>query len=557
MRLVLQTFTLTLIMTLSACTTFHQTAPTLLNTDGLTLKKTWYNAETVADDGTHLRMTVYQPAIKRGQSAPLLIHAHGWAIGRMQRPFSIYGKLMVAGKSALRAWDEGYYVISYDQRGQGASSGQIGLMDADKEPQDVSRIIDWGLKNLSISTVDDKPAIGMIGESYGGGVQLLASVQDARITTIVPLTAWYNLDEALFPNNVPKTDWLFFLGISGYALLPTSMDHRATSSALSEIFGKGNPKFRERLQKNGLVAHCSDSEKPHADALLIQGMRDVLFPLNQALDTRECLQRSNRDVRMIAVEDGHLMPFSQSSPQLSMPLWHVQDQVTCDGHVYKVANIIDDWLNGKLRNDSAALARVPDICVTGDDAIDHHLPTLVWQNFAEAHLHSGATGWLEYIARPLDYFGRAMTARGLPSDWEKPSDGWIRPAQIPLVAVKESTWIVGVPKVSLKFVDNNRPNATIFLSLAVWTPGSGTSDVLNQQVTPARADLAVNGQLDIDLNAVRYKLSKGQVLGLLVQGHSNQFRLGGSGFFTSTGIVGKIGLPLAKVSEDVRKGSNK
>ena len=552
MRLVLRTFILTLIMTLSACTTFHQTPPPLFNSDGSALKKTWYNAETIADDGTHLRMTVYQPAIKRGLSAPLLIHAHGWAIGRMQRPFSIYGKLIVTGKSALRAWDEGYWVISYDQRGEGASSGHVGLMDADKEPKDVSKIIDWGLKNLSISNVDDKPAIGMIGESYGGGVQLLASAQDARITTIVPLTAWYNLDDALFPNNVPKTDWLLFLGLTGYAIQPLRMDHRAAISTLSEVFGKGDPKLRARLRENGLVAHCSGSEKPHADALLIHGMRDALFPLNQALDIRECLQRSNRDVRLIAVEDGHLLPFSQSSPKLSMPVWHVQDQVTCDGHVFQIANIIADWLNGKLRNDSAALARVPDLCITGDDAIDHHLPTLVWQDFAAARIHSSATGWLEYVARPLDFVVHAMTPSGLPSDWQKPRDGWIRPAQIPLVAVKESTWIAGVPKVSLKFIDHNRQSATIFLSLAVWTPGSGTYHVLNQQVTPARADHAVNGQLDIDLNAVRYKLSKGQVLGLLVQGHSNQFRLGGSGFFTSTGIEGKIGLPLAKVTEDVR-----
>jgi ABC-2 type transport system ATP-binding protein len=557
MRLVLRTFMLTLVVTLSACTTFHQIPPTLLNADGSTLKKTWYNAETIADDGTHLRMTIYQPAIKRGQSAPLLIHAHGWAIGRMQRPFSIYGKLMVAGKSALRAWDEGYWVISYDQRGEGASSGRIGLMDADKEPKDVSRIIDWGLKNLSISNVDGKPAIGMIGESFGGGVQLLASAQDARITTIVPLTTWYNLEEALFPNNVPKTDWLFFLGLTGYALEPLSMDHSSARGALSEIFGKGDPKFRTRLRENGLVSHCSNSMKPHADALLIHGMRDVLFPLNQALDTRECLQRSDRDVRLIAVEDGHLMPLSQSSPKLSMPLWHVQDQVTCNSHVYKIANIIDDWLNGKLRNDSAALARVPDICITGDDAFDHNLPTLVWQDFAEARIHSSATGWLEFAARPLDYVGHAIAPSGLPSDWQKPSDGWIRPAQIPLVAIKEPTWIVGVPKISLKFIKSNRPNATIFLRLAVWTPGSGTYHVLNQQVTPARADDAVNGQLDIDLNAVRYKLSKDQVLGLLVHGHSNQFRMGGSGFFTSTGIEGKIGLPLAKITEDVRNSSAK
>ncbi|MDE2422326.1 MAG: hypothetical protein KGO49_14245, partial [Gammaproteobacteria bacterium] len=84
-----------------------------------------------------------------------------------------------------------------------------------------------------------------------------------------------------------------------------------------------------------------------------------------------------------------------------------------------------------------------------------------------------------------------------------------------------------------------------FLRLAAWTPDSGSYRVLSQQVTPLR----VSGQLDLDLNAVRDKLMPGEVLGLLVQGHSDQFHFSDSHLATSLSVAGKIGLPLASAND--------
>jgi ABC-2 type transport system ATP-binding protein len=580
MTFLLRLLTLVALLSLTACTTFHPTPPTLLAADGQTLEKTWYNAEAIAGDGSRIRMTVYQPALKKGETAPLLLHAHGFGLGRMARPLSFYGKLLLAGKSSLRAWDEGFWVISYDQRGQGSSDGRIGLMDVEKEPRDVSAVIDWAVKNLALSQKNGDPLVGMIGESYGGGVQMSATLIDPRIDALIPITTWYNLDTALFPNHVPKTDWLAFLGFVGYARSPFHMDNAAFTGSLSEVFGSGDPALHQRLYNNSMAAHCGAGEGPHADALLIQGMRDVLFPLNQALDARQCFLAHGRDVRLIAVEHGHLMPGSQSSPGLSPPIWHVQETVRCDGRIYRTADIIDDWLNGKLRNNSAALARVPRDCISGEAALDEHLPALSWQNLPAATSHNGATGWLEFIARPLDQLlniftpgclppdyvvpthkqpmladerktgpssetSEQRTQRCMPANWQEPSDGWLRPARIPVLAVTQPTWIIGVPKLSFSFTGENRPNATLFLRLAAWTPNSGSYRVLSQQVTPVRAD----GRREIELGAVRDKLLPGEILGLLVQGHSNQFRFGGSGIRTRAGIAGKIGLPLTAASD--------
>lgn len=542
---------------LTACTTFYTTPPVLVSRDGMTLQKTYYNAEVIASDGAHIRMTVYQPALKKGETAPLLIHAHGFEMGRMERPFSTYGKLLIAGKASLRAWNEGYWVISYDSRGMGDSQGRVTLMDPDKEPKDVSAVIDWALKNLSISQKNEHPMIGMIGESYGGGIQMVATVQDPRITAIVPMTTWYNLREALFPDGVPKTDWLAFLGVVGYTLGPVHMDHHAAKGSLKEIFGKGDPDFLNELYNNSLAAHCDGAEGPHADALLIQGTRDVLFPFNQALDARACFQRHDRDVRLIEVEHGHLQPTSQLSP--GMPIWHMQDRVKCDGQIYTVADMINDWLNGKLRDDQAALNRVPLYCLTGDKALDANPPQLTWFPLQMVTSHSGITGGFELIAKPLEdvknlfvpndcqpqpAFANAPTGTPLscvPADWNQPSNGWLRPARIPIYVATTPTWVVGVPHVRLTIVKTSRKNAVLFLRLAAWIPDSGSYRVLSQQVTPVRAD----GRLDLDLNAVRDKLMPSEVLGLLVQGHSDQFHLSGSSISTRVSVSGQIGLPLA------------
>ncbi len=551
MTVPLRFFALWALLSLTACTTFHRTPPPLKTADGTMLQETWYHAETQAADGSRLRMTVYQPRLKAGQTAPLLIHAHGYSLGRMPRPLSIYGQLLVAGEACLRAWHAGYWVISYDQRGQGDSEGRVSMMDLDKEPQDVSKIIDWAEANLALRRDMGIAQIGMIGESYGAGVQLTASVLDPRLRALVPLTSWYDLDQALFPQGVPKTDWLTFLGFVSYVRMPLHMDSAMTHGTLQEIFGSGDPALHRRLRQNSLAAHCAGEEGPQADALLIQGMRDVLFPFNQALETRDCFLRHGRDVRLIAVEHGHLMLGSQFSPGVSMPLWHMQPRIRCDGQVYLTADIIHDWLDGKLRGDSAALARVPRYCVSGEASVDASPPALSWYPLAEASSHDGATGWLEFFARPLEGVGNLFKARCTPSrptscvGWQTASDGWLRPARIPIMAVDRPTWIVGVPKVKLIVGRANRKNATVFIRLAVWRPQLGSYRILSEQVTPVRAD----GALDLDLGAVRDKLQAGEVVGVLLQGHSDQFRLGGSGLGTQISLKGQIGLPLAPAAD--------
>jgi ABC-2 type transport system ATP-binding protein len=529
----------------------YHTQPPRLYSPHQTLQPKYYHAEVEAADGTRIRMTVYQPALKPRQTAPLLIHAHGFALHRMKRPLSLYGQMLLAGKVAKEAWKDGYWVISFDQRGFGNSEGSVGLIRPEKEGKDVARIIDWAVRYLPLTYRGNDPVVGMIGESYGGGVQLAATLVDPRIDALVPLTTWSNLDKALYPNDVPKTDWLTLLGAAGYAVSPLSMDANVATGTLSEVFGKGDPWLRNLLRANSLAEHCGGGKGPQADALLVQGMRDVLFPFNQALAARDCFKAAGRDVRVVAIEHGHMMPGSQW--YVGFPVWNAQSEVTCDGKPLKTARVIHDWLDGKLRNDAAALARVPTFCFTGDAVVDAKQANgevaLQWQALPKVHVGSGLAGRMEYMTQPFDRLGNLFLPAHLPEDWQETESGWLRPARVPLFTPKAPTWIAGAPQVELSCSNTDREKAVVFLRMAVWRPGVGSYRVLNDQVTPVRCP--AQGTLAVELAAVRAQLEAGDVLGLLVEGYSNQFRLGGSGLGVDASIAGRIGLPLVSSSPGV------
>lgn len=542
--IIIRSFFAGIVLLIAGCTTFHNEPPRLTKHNGTQLKATRYQAEVVAEDGTKIRMTVWQPALdlSKGETAPLLIHAHGFGLSRMKRPLSLYGQLLPTGEAAVRAWKRGYWVISYDQRGHGASEGDIGLIRRDKEGRDVSRVIDWAVRYLPLALRDNDPLVGMIGESYGGGAQLMAATVDRRIDAIVPVTTWFDLEHALLPNRVPKTDWILVLAAAGYTMNPTHMSMNVSTGMMKEMFAKGDPYLRRQLRENSLVTQCGKNGAPYADALLIQGFRDVLFSFDQAEAARKCFLDAGRDVRLVGIEDGHLNPSSQWSPGL--PVWHMQNTVTCNGKSLQTDDIIDHWLDGKLRNDTAALAKVPSYCVTGDTATDalaaEGNTELHWQTLPATRMSSGMNGFFELVLKPLDHVANWFVPSRLPADWQKPQHGWLRPGRIPLMTTDTTRWVSGTPVLQVNLKEASKPGNIVFLLMAKWRPGSGSYDVLHQQVMPVRAG---RGAQEVRLPAIRTQLQPGEVLGLLVQGYSNQFRMAGQRFGTSATVAGKIALP--------------
>ena len=172
------------------------------------LEADYYQVRIPTRDGKKLAATVYQPELQSGQSAPLVIATHGFGGFRAKRPLSVYGKAILTGEATIAAWKAGYWVVFYDQRGWGQSDGRVHMMDPDYEVADLSQVIDWSLSHLpGVQRLEDgSPAIGMIGESYGAGLQTLAAFTEPRLKALVPLTGWYDMN-SIAPNGEFRTAW--------------------------------------------------------------------------------------------------------------------------------------------------------------------------------------------------------------------------------------------------------------------------------------------------------------------------------------------------------------
>ncbi len=172
--------------------------------------------ESVPEPGTTAPVaicyTLYQPLTATGETpVPLVLHSHGWAGSRERRP------------DAFGSWlDGGFGVLSFDQRGFGASGGKAHIEHPDFEGQDVQRLVDVvaGLDWVAQNAPGD-PVLGAIGGSYGGGYQFVAAFTElrdrgaTRFDALAPEITWWDLPEALAPQGVVRSLWVLLLYAAG------------------------------------------------------------------------------------------------------------------------------------------------------------------------------------------------------------------------------------------------------------------------------------------------------------------------------------------------------
>lgn len=528
----------TLALALSGCASRQLLPPLPQAADG-SLKESYYQIRTTAHDGETLSLTVYQPKLAPGQTAPLVLHTHGFGAWRMKRPWlDLYGSIMPTGEAAQRAWHNGYWVISYDQRGHGDSGGHIRITDPELEVRDVSTLIDWAEKNLpQLARNENGARVGMVGESYGGGLQYVASAKDKRLQALVPVTTWYDLDTALAPNGVPKSNWIDVLNFVGDWFNWNEFD-----PVLKQAYKDSNKGFVSSDTYRFLNQHrakwfCDNGQPPQADALIFQGFRDVLFPFNQGLGAQDCLRSAGRDVRLIGIDEGHLQPLIQHSPGLHMPIWYMAATVQCPGRTVKVQEMISAWFDAKLKDATGGLAGIPVFCVNGSPvesvaalqaATEYKLP--------ELSLRAG--GRHEWLLQPADHVRNWFSSSTLPADWQKPEKGGVRPLLLPLSVIARDSWLTGVPRLKLDIkpvAGDGKP--VLFVSLAAWRPGSGSYRLLNEQTMPFspeaqrhRAEAFAGAGVPlpdesggVELPAVNEPLKAGEVLGLVFSSRSPYF----------------------------------
>ncbi|MBU3750386.1 MAG: peptidase S15, partial [Mycobacterium sp.] len=177
----------------------------------------------------------------------------------------------------------GYNVITWDPRGEYASGGRMQLDNPNFEGRDVSAIITWATSaaNVARSQVATDPSgdpfIGMVGGSYGGGIQLaVAGTPDKRVDAIVPSIAWNTLNESLYLNNTFKTtigsELLLALAVTG-ARINNQIYAGILSGSLLGFLSSDSQALLTNAGPGLLVKNIQ------APTLFIQGIPDILFEL--------------------------------------------------------------------------------------------------------------------------------------------------------------------------------------------------------------------------------------------------------------------------------------
>jgi dienelactone hydrolase len=249
----------------------------------------------------------------------------------------------------------GYEVLSYSGLGFGGSGCKITLDDPDWDGKAASQLISYlggasgiaftdaahttAAPALTVVVHDNKdhagvartydPRVGMIGGSYGGGIQFAAAADDARLDTIVPLITWNDLSYSLDPNNTAQTTGVttstpgaiklvWGLGFSAEGVLDGLENAQGDPSRLY-----GCPNFADwvcpALVEAGTTGYfwpdaiassrhasvASFMNKIKIPTLLMQGENDTLFNLNEATATYNALKAQGTPVKMVWHSWGH------------------------------------------------------------------------------------------------------------------------------------------------------------------------------------------------------------------------------------------------------------
>ncbi|MCC3769536.1 alpha/beta fold hydrolase [Streptomyces sp. UNOC14_S4] len=249
---------------------------------------------------------------------------HSTADSNGRRPAVLLAHGFGGSKDDLRGQAEalardGYAVVTWSARGFGRSTGRIGLNDPEREVADVSRLIDWLAQRpeVELDRAGD-PRVGIAGASYGGAIALLAAGHDKRVDAIVPEITYWNLADALFPNDVFKKLWagvFFTTGSTGVpaadkpgTTAPSSAACGRFEKALCEMYervavaGKPDAAARELLERRSPSAVGDRVKVP---TLLVQGQTDSLFPLDQSDAAARAIGRNGAPVSVDWVAGGH------------------------------------------------------------------------------------------------------------------------------------------------------------------------------------------------------------------------------------------------------------
>lgn len=481
-------------------------------------------------DGTAIRIHWFPTdEATPGEPAPTILMGPGWSLAG---DTSTEGSPLFGALGIGKMNDAGYNVLTWDPRGFGASTGSAQVNDPEHEGRDVQLLLDWVAEQPQAATDGDgDPRVGMVGHSYGGGIQLTIAAIDCRVDAIVPGLAWHSLESSLYKSETVKTGWA---GVLIDAAASGAVDPHTVSAYESGV-GSGTLSGEDRqwFLDRGPAELVGDIRTP---TLLVQGTVDTLFTLDEAVTNHQVLERHGVPVAMLWFCGGHGTCRTEQGD-----LGHVGERTLA---------WLDHYLKGDARAEVGPAFEVIDqdgTWWTGDSYPPRTGDPITASGKGTLLLREG--GGAELV-------GSAPPGGEILDDlvWSITPGPAAHALEVAVDAPTKDTMVLGAPKLQLTYRGTSpageRPTR-VFAQLVDDERGV----VVGNQVTPIEVELdGATHTVEVDLEVVAQRLRAGDALTLQIVATTSAYavpRLGGEVAFehielTLPTVVGlRAGAPSA------------
>ena len=248
-------------------------------------------------DGTRIRAHWFPVEGVAGPS-PTVLMGPGWGMAG-DTAVDVVGVFGAVNIDTLQA--AGYNVLTWDPRGFGASDGTAMVDSVDYEARDVQQLLTWvAARPEAQSDGPLDPTVGMVGGSYGGGIQNVTGAIDCRLDALVPIVAWHSLITSLYKDQTYKQGWAELLGSV------------ARTARLDPMITEAN----QQGQRNGVLTDEQVDwfaargpgdlvSQVQAPTLVVGGTIDTLFTLDESVTNHRLLQDAGTTVSMYWFCGGH------------------------------------------------------------------------------------------------------------------------------------------------------------------------------------------------------------------------------------------------------------
>ena len=481
--------------------------------------------------------TIFEPStICAGHTYPLVLNGPGFG-----------GDRTSAAGSFPQFTTNGYGVMSMDEAGEGGDGGKIRVMDPDQEGVMLLAAMNWAqakLAWLAYGPTNDgadphEPIMGSDGGSYGGMYQFMLVNIDKRhrIRAMAPDITPHDLNYALFPGGVIKSDWDLLLTGDGNANgfengHPLNFDQFVTNSFVTDLAQDAeDPNFHDFMAYHSADYFCNGTSvatnggagtapwlppataPPKINALISIGVRDTLFDFNNGYLNYKCLQQGGGDVRLISHQSGHNSGSGPNDwvslvPDPYLPYYPADDST--DNRCGKLAQPTAElaFFNQYLKGQAGAASIVPTgPCISfelGDGITMPQLPTYT----------SGPA------ETPFSVGSVSLVSGGSPDEL---------PTAVTLLTAPAAGLVVaGIPHIVMDVAPTlgvSYGTPIIYVGYGVKHASNPTLwDLVDNQVQPLRGI----GHYDEDITGGGVRLLPGDQLGILFFGENTQFATNGS-----------------------------